>query len=156
MTAPRLDAAARARLAAIAEHLIPEAHGMPSAGDVVTDERLAFVLGSRPDLAEPLRAALRPDLGDDVPARLVTLAADEPGTLASLQLVIVAAYYTDGGVRERLGYPGQLALTVDPDAVPEYVREGLIEQARARGPVWRDPATGRRAEKEDSDGRVGA
>ena len=151
-----LDAAAMARLAAISEHLIPEAHGMPSAGDVVTDERLAFVLGSRPDLAEPLRAALRPELGDDVPARVGALAARESGTLASLQLVIVAAYYTDDGVRERLGYPGQLAVTVDPEAVPEYVQEGLIERARARGPVWRDPATGRRAEKEDGDGCAGA
>ncbi len=62
-----LDAAARATFAAVAGHLIPAAHGMPSAGDVVGEARLRFVLKARPDLAEPLRAALRPGLGDDVP-----------------------------------------------------------------------------------------
>ena len=59
-----------ATLAAIAGHLIPAAHGMPSAGDVVGEARLRFVLGARPDLAEPLAAALRPELGDDPQARL--------------------------------------------------------------------------------------
>ena len=49
----------RATFAAVADHLIPAAHGMPSAGDVVSDVRLRFVLGARPDLIEPLRAALR-------------------------------------------------------------------------------------------------
>jgi len=36
-------------LAAVADHLIPEAHGMPSAGVVVDQARLQFVLGARPD-----------------------------------------------------------------------------------------------------------
>ncbi len=47
---------------------------MPSAAEVVTEERLRFVLAARPDLAEPLRAALRPELGDDPQARLDALA----------------------------------------------------------------------------------
>jgi hypothetical protein len=29
--------------------------------------------------------------------------------------------------------------------VPPYVEEGLIDRVLARGPVWRDPATGKRA-----------
>jgi hypothetical protein len=53
-----LDAEARSTLASIADHLIPAAHGMPSARDVVDDARLRFVLGTRPDLVEPLVAAL--------------------------------------------------------------------------------------------------
>jgi hypothetical protein len=28
---------------------------------------------------------------------------------------------------------------------PAYLEEGLIDAVLARGPVWRDPATGRRA-----------
>ena len=68
---------------------------MPSAADVVSDARLRFVLNARPDLLEPLRAALRPELGDDVAARLDDARRDEPADLAALQLVIVGGYYTD-------------------------------------------------------------
>ena len=48
----------RANLATVADRLIPAAHGMPSAGTVVNEERLRFVLSARPDLVEPLRVAL--------------------------------------------------------------------------------------------------
>ena len=67
-----------ATLAAVADHLIPAAHGMPSAGDVVSDARLGFVLDARPDLIEPLQTALRRELGDDVPTRLAALEREEP------------------------------------------------------------------------------
>jgi hypothetical protein len=139
-----LDAGARDTFARVADQLIPAAHGMPSAAEVVTEDRLRFVLRSRPDLLEPLRAALRPDLGTDVQARLDALAA-EPPSLAALQLAIVAGYYTDKRVREVIGYPGQLAIEVKSWLVPPYLEEGLIDAVLARGPVWRDPRTGRRA-----------
>ena len=170
----RLDPTERATLSAIADRLIPAAHGMPSAADVVGDDRLRFVLNARPDLLEPLRAALRRDLGDDVAARLDALGRDEPSTLGALQLVIVAGYYTDARVRELIGYPGQMALELRSWEYPAYLEEGLIDAVLARGPAWRDPATGQRAvvagapadlrgairgrrsrarPKEDSDGR---
>jgi hypothetical protein len=146
-TDPRaaLHGDARRTLAAVADHLIPEAHGMPSAADVLTDERLGFVLGARPDLVEPLVRALRPGLGDDVAARLERLASEEPTELSALQLVIVAGYYSDGRVRELIGYPGQLAIPVDGDAPLLHAEPQLIENVKARGPVWRDPRTGTRA-----------
>jgi hypothetical protein len=144
MTPPMLGDVERATFASIAAHLIPAAHGMPSAGEVLTDDRLRFVLGARPDLAEPLRAALRPGLGSDVAERLAKL-ADEPANLSALQLAIVAGYYTDKRVRELIGYPGQMALDIRAWEVPAYLEEGLIDAVLARGPVWRDPATGRRA-----------
>ena len=128
----------------IADHLIPAADEMPSAAEVVTADRLAFVVRARPDLLDPLRAALRPELGDDVRARLDALVA-EPTSLAALQLAIVAGYYSDRRVRELIGYPGQMAIEVKSWLVPPYVDEGLIDVVLARGPVWRDPATGRRA-----------
>jgi hypothetical protein len=140
-----LDPVRMATLSAIADHLIPAAHGMPSAGDVVGDTRLAFVISARPDLAEPLDAALRPELGDDVAARLATLEREEPANLSVLQLVIVAGYYTDKGVREKVGYNGQEAIEVKSWLVPQYIDEGLIDAVLARGPVWRDPSTGMRA-----------
>jgi hypothetical protein len=137
----------RAMLTAVAAYLIPAAHGMPSAGDVIGDVRLRFVLDARPDLVEPLRAALRPGLGADPVARLAHLERDEPDLHGALLLVVVGGYYTDKDVRDRLGYPGQEAKTLASWKVPPYVEEGLIDQVLARGPVWRDPATGRRAEK---------
>jgi hypothetical protein len=140
-----LGPAEREALAAVAGVLIPAAGDMPSAAAVLTDDRLRFVLAARPDLAAPLRAALRPDLGPDAQARLETLGRDEPEALAALQLVIVGGYYTDSRVRELIGYPGQMALTVRSWEYPEYLEEGLIDAVLARGPVWRDPATGQRA-----------
>jgi hypothetical protein len=140
-----LEVAERATLSAIADRLIPGADGMPSAADVLGDERLRFVLNARPDLIGPLRAGLRPELGGDVHDRLEGLARDEPSTLASLQLVIVAGYYTDRRVRELIGYPGQMALELRSWEYPVYLEEGLIDAVLARGPAWRDPATGQRA-----------
>ena len=134
----------RVTFALIADHLIPAAHGMPSAADVVGEDRLRFVLNARPDLAGPLRAALRAELGDDVGARLDVLGRDEPTVLAALQLVIVAGYYTDRNVRELIAYPGQMALDIRSWELPAYLEEGLIDAVLARGPVWRDPATGQR------------
>ena len=145
-----LDAAERETLAAIADRLIPAAHGMPSAADVLGDERLRFVLNARPDLIGPLRSALRPELGDDVQARLDGLGRDDPTTLGALQLVIVAGYYTDKRVRELIGYPGQMALELRSWEYPAYLEEGLIDAVLARGPVWRDPATGQRAVATDA------
>lgn len=133
-----------ATLAAIAGQLIPAAHGMPSAAAVVTEARLTFVLRARPDLLEPLRSALRPELGSNVDERLARL-AEEPTNLAALQLAIVAGYYTDKGVRDLIGYPGQMAIEVKSWQVPEYLEDGLIDAMLARGPVWRDPRTGKRA-----------
>ena len=143
-TSPALDDRERALFAAIADYFIPAAGEMPSAARVVDEGRLAFVLRARPDLAEPLRAALRPDLGADVTERLAHL-ADEPVNLAALQLAIVGGYYTDRRVRELIGYPGQMAIELRSWEYPAYLEEGLIDAVLARGPVWRDPATGKRA-----------
>jgi hypothetical protein len=140
-----LEPVERATLSAIADRLIPAAEGMPSAAEVLGDARLRFVLDARPDLIQPLRAALRPELGGDVGARLEALGRDEPSTLGALQLVIVGGYYTDRRVRELIGYPGQMALELRSWEYPVYLEEGLIDAVLARGPAWRDPATGERA-----------
>jgi hypothetical protein len=140
------DADRRAALAAVADHLIPAAHGMPSARDVIDDARLRFVLGARPDLADDLHGALRHELGADPATRLAALERDEPAGHAALLQAVVFAYYTDADVRERLGYPGQEAKQIYSWHYPQYLAEGLIDTVLARGAVWRDPATGRRAE----------
>jgi hypothetical protein len=140
-----LTAGERALFASVADHLIPAAHGMPSAAEVLTDDRLRFVFTARPDLVEPVRAALSAGLADDPAERVAALQEQNPAALGALQLAIVAGYYTDKTVRELIGYPGQIALTIRSWEVPPYVEEGLIDRVLARGPVWRDPATGKRA-----------
>lgn len=135
---PFPDATRRAAFAEIADALIPAAHGMPSAAAVVDDARVAFVLGARPDLADPLWEALGPELGDRASERLARLAVT-PDLLAAVQLVIVAGYYTDAGVRAAIGYPGQVAKPVNALDYPAYVAEGLVDAVVARGPIWRDP-----------------
>jgi len=140
-----LGAAERATLAAVAAHLIPEAHGMPSAGRVIGDQRLRFVLEARPDLVEPLRAALRAGLPGEPAARLAALEHEAPDAHAALLLVVVGAYYTDRDVRERLHYPGQEAKVLQSWKYPVYLEEGLLDGVQARGAIWRDPATGRTA-----------
>jgi hypothetical protein len=140
-----LDPAARATLDAIADRLIPAAEGMPSAADVLTDDRLRFVLDARPDLALPLRAALRAEIEGDVGTRLDALGRDDQAALGALQLVIVAGYYTDQRVRELIGYPGQMAIDIRSWEYPAYLEQGLIDAVVARGPTWRDPTTGQRA-----------
>jgi hypothetical protein len=146
---PAFDDDERVTFAGIADHLIPAADGMPSAAEVVDADRLAFVLRARPDLVEPVKTALRPELGEDVAERLARL-ADEPTNLAALQLSIVGGYYTDLRVRELIGYPGQIALELRSWEYPAYLEEGLIDAVVARGPVWRDPSTGQRAVVRDA------
>ena len=92
------------------------------------------------DAGEPQAA----ELGDDVGDRLAQLAA-EPANLAALQLAIVGGYYTDRRIRDLIGYPGQMAIELRTWEYPQYLEEGLIDAVLARGPVWRDPATGQRA-----------
>ncbi len=144
------EADASQAFAAIADRLIPAAHDMPSAAEVVSQERLRFVLRSRPDLIDPFHAALRPELGDDAVARLEHLERNEPANLAALQLVLVGGYYTDQRIRQLIGYPGQLAIDLPAGEVPPYLEEGLIDAVLRRGQVWRDPITGVRAVVEGS------
>jgi hypothetical protein len=133
------DPERRRTFAAQADALIPAAHGMPSAGTIVDDGRLRFVLTARPDLAAPLSAVLAEPVGDDAQRRLDELAGRQPGLLAALQLVVVAGYYSDMTVRDRIGYPGQTARPVQALDYPEYLAEGLLDGVIARGPIWRDP-----------------
>jgi hypothetical protein len=141
------DERRRASFAAVADYLIPEAHGMPSARDIVDDVRLRFVLRARPDLIEPFQAALGEQFGDNPSARLTALERDEPDQHAALLLVVVGGYYTDQDVRDRLGYPGQVAKPVNAWQYPDYLEEGLIDPEKAQKPIWRDPSTGRPADE---------
>jgi hypothetical protein len=138
-----IDDAHRDRLRAFASVLIPEAHGMPSAGDVgVADGQLDRVLAVRDDLTEPLLRAIAQLDADDHEGSLEHLVRDDPDAHDALLLVIVGGYYIDADVRRRLGYDGQVPTEVRPEIIPNYVEEGLIDPLLARGPVYREVPVG--------------
>jgi hypothetical protein len=113
----------RQRLAELADALIPGEGGMPSASEAgAVGEWLDAVLAARPDFAAPLEE-LANTSGDVDPAESPVLTA-----------AVVAAYYMNPEVCERVGYAGQRAIPFDPDA-PDYV--DLLESVKARAPVYR-------------------
>lgn len=143
------DASQRAAFSDVAAHLIPAAHGMPSAAEVIDDARLRFVLTARPDLIEPLSSALDAVPQGQTVERLRRLESEAPDRYGVVTFVVVASYYTDANVRRLIGYPGQERILPDPSFREAYLDEGLLDEVIARGPVWKDPTTGRRAQNKE-------
>jgi hypothetical protein len=134
-----LDERLRARLAIVADGLIPESEGMPAPSVVgVGREQLDAVVASRPDLAGGLRRALEAagDVQDPI-AWLAALDLADPEAHEALVVAVVAGYYLHPEVQRRLGYPGQVAQEVSVAGLPEYVNEGLLERVYERGPIYR-------------------
>jgi hypothetical protein len=119
----------RERLAELADQLIPAEGGMPSASEAgAVGEWLDAVLAARPDFEVPLAglaASSEP---------LETLPERDPAGWSALTAAVVAAYYMNPDVCERIGYAGQRAIPFDADA-PDYV--DLLESVKGRGPVYR-------------------
>jgi hypothetical protein len=112
-------------LDALADQLIPGEDGMPSASEAgATGEWLDAVLAARPDLRAPLEA-LEGETIDGLRER-------DPAGWAALTSAVVAAYYFNPEVRERIGYAGQQAIPLGP---PDH--EELLGSVQARGPVYR-------------------
>jgi hypothetical protein len=127
----------RAQLGALADQLIPAGSGMPSAsGAGVAGQFLNEVLAARPDLAEPLEAALASVDGLPAEDALAALRANPDGW-GVLTAVVPAAYFLNPEMRAAIGYPGLEARPIDPDAEPDYLADGLLDSVISRGPVYR-------------------
>ena len=125
----------RAQLGAIADELIPAGSGMPSASEAgVGGQYLDEVLGARPDLAEPLEAALASVEGADDP---IGALRGDAGAWGVITAVVPAAYFLNPDMRAAIGYPGLEARPIDPDAAPDYLDDGLLDSVVSRGPVYR-------------------
>ena len=133
--ADALDPRLRATLARLADQLIPEAGGMPSASAAgVAADGLDRVLASRPDLLDPLLALLD-RAGDGEPAATVErIQRDQLSDFDALFVAAAGAYYTSTEVRRMIGYTGQMARPVDSSA---GIEEDLLEPVRQRGPCYR-------------------
>jgi hypothetical protein len=122
-----LTQAERARLAALADAILPAAEGMPAVADTGTaGKEVDRVLSTRPDLAGELRRVLSVPF-EDAGARLAQLQGAEPEAWQTLIFVALGAYYLDPAVRARIGYAGQEARPFTPDRVPAYIDEGLLD-----------------------------
>jgi choline dehydrogenase-like flavoprotein len=127
--APRaavFTAAERGVLEQVGDVLIPAGRTMPSAsaaglGSGLLDE----LLRARPDLAEPLHAALAvvPD-GDLSPAELKACGRS---AFATLSLVVAGAYYLSPRVRDLLEWHSERGRPIEMGAFPEYISEGLLD-----------------------------
>lgn len=135
----QLEQKLRNTFAAIADVLIPNAEGMPSASEMnVQGEMLDHILGLRPDLRENFLRGLTKAAGRDATEAANDLNRTDTAALSAIGLVASAGYYMTPRVRELIGYPGQQSRPeADPDAVPPYVSNGMLQQVIDRGPIYR-------------------
>ena len=128
------------RLTALADVMLPAAHGMPAVSDVkAVESYLDQVLAWRDDLHKPLvRAVDALDPPSFTIDRLSALHEEDEDAYVALTTAVAACYYLSPVVRELIGYPGQVAKTYDPYAYTEWVAEGLLDPVVERGPIWRE------------------
>lgn len=128
----------RERLAELADELIPGEGGMPSASEAgAVGEWLDAVLAARPDFEVPLAGLPASTAGMTAAEAVAALPDRDPAGWSALTASVVAAYYMNPEVCERVGYAGQRAIPLDPDAPPDYLQDGLLESVEARAPVYR-------------------
>ena len=129
-----------ARLADLAEVMLPAANGMPSAGDVAAiASHLDSVLVWREDLRAPLeRAVAALDPADFTLERLAAYRLADEQAYVALTSVVAACYYLCPVVRRLIGYPGQVAKSYDPFGYTAWVAEGLLDPVLARGAIFRE------------------
>jgi hypothetical protein len=133
-----LDPQDRQLFARLADILIPEAEGMPAASAVgIERELLDRVLNYRPDLRVTLMELLRDARGRDPVETLARLAETDPAGFRALGLIAAGGYYISPVVRDLIGYPGQVRAGYDPDAIPDYVANGMLDRVVGRGSLWR-------------------
>ncbi len=128
----------RATFAGLADVLIPEAEGMPSATQVeVHGDILDRVVELRPDLREAFFRGLNKAAGQDPTEAAHALNREDAEALGAIGLLASAAYYIQPKVRQLIGYPGQENRPVDADSEPEYVANGMLKVVTDRGPIYR-------------------
>ena len=128
----------RARLAEIADVVFPRTDEMPSASDVGASGALADrVVRFVPSLAADLHTALATTRAAGEGA-LIDLRERNRRLFNRLMLFIASAYYLSPEVRQRVGYPGQEARTLDFFEVPAYLEDGTLDRVIERGRRWID------------------
>lgn len=135
-----LGAADRRAFAAIADILIPNAEGMPSASMVgIENDPLDHVLALRPDLFDDLARGVRSlSEGESGSEAAERLNRDDPAAMGAIGLAASSAYYMQPEVRRLLGYPGQVQRPVRPEEEDDFREDGLLQAVIDRGPIFRE------------------
>ncbi len=121
-----------ARVARLADELIPAGDGLPSASGADPQGKWhARALAARPDLGAAYERAL------DAPSAQ-ELEAQDPEAFAALTTIVAGAYTMNVKVRKRIGYPGQKPTPPFPDEADYYIEGLLPELPPAPPPVARE------------------
>jgi hypothetical protein len=138
MSAAHFDDEARARLAALADALIPAGDGMPSASEAgVAGEGLDAILAAEPGFGPALASVLEAADVADPTGELRRIETTDPAGWGTLTTVVAGAYFLDPAIAEAVGYPGRRAIPVDADPNPDWLEDGLLDSVKSRGPVYR-------------------
>ena len=133
-----LDHDQRSRLAAFGDMLVPAGAGLPSAsGARIHEEWVDRVLAIRSDLRIPLATALSEE--GDPAAVLDHWRRDSLTVFELVAFVVTSAYFMNPAVRSLLGYPGDgpVSNPARSDEAEYYLRDGLLDVVRDRGPIYR-------------------
>ena len=132
------DTEARARLAALADALIPAGEGMPSASEAgVAGEWRDAVIAAEPGFGPALASVLEAADVSDPAGELRRIETTDPAGWGTLTTVVAGAYFLNPEIAQRVGYPGRRAIPIDADAEPDWAQDGLLASVKARGPVYR-------------------
>jgi len=128
----------RAVLRALADTMIPEAEGMPSATSVgVADSQLDLIEKFRADLMPAVLRVIRASRGQDPAVALQALESSDPEAMNAVKLAVAAAYYLSPKVRAALDYNGVQRHPYDAGSLPERETLELLKPVISRGGVWR-------------------
>ena len=137
MSGLELTAAQRLTLRRLADVLIAQGRGMPSASAVgVSEGLLDRILDAAPALGEPLLALLDEVPADGFDTFVRHLASQRPDDFAVLSTTVVGAYFLSAEVRRLIGYPGQQPSPLSTAAEPEYF--DMLERVCERHPGYRE------------------
>jgi len=126
----------RALLAQLADVLIPAGETMPSASQAgVAGLQLDQVLAARPDFAASLRGLLDQARDCDPAAFVEHERQVNSAAFGVLAEFVPSAYFLDERVRQKIGYAGQTAQTLDER--PDYLDDDLLDSVIRRGPIYR-------------------
>lgn len=126
----------------LAETLIPPGHSGPSADEAgVSAQFLDEVLALRKDLFGKFQAIVEEARGRDPRKFCESLQRDRPADFNTLTFIIAGAYFLSPKVRDWLEYKGQIGEFQPGEMQSEYLEGGLLDQVRARGPIFRPTPT---------------
>jgi hypothetical protein len=138
MSVAHFDADARARLAALADALIPAGDGMPSASEAgVAGEWLDAILAAEPGFGPALASVLAAADVADPAGELRRIETTDPAGWGTLTTVVAGAYFLNPEIAAKVGYPGRRAIPVDADPNPDWLEDGLLDSVKSRGPIYR-------------------